>query len=57
MYKYMTMVCEDLPGDKQLDEHSKDGWDLFQIIPYTEGLTNISPGQCALYFRRPKVIS
>ena len=57
MYEYSTMISDDLPSAEQLSKQSEDGWELFQIVPYTDGLTNINPGQCALYFRRPKVMS
>lgn len=52
MFEYKTVLGTGLPNHKQFDELSEEGWELVQIIPYVEGMTDISKGEVAIYFRR-----
>ena len=57
MYEYKTMTGEGLPGEKQLNILSEEGWEMVQIIPFVPGMIEISEGDVAMYLRRMKVTS
>ena len=54
MYEHKTIVGKGLVSPDQLDEIDAEGWELIQIVPYSEGVTGFGPGEFAFYFRRAK---
>ena len=52
MYEYRTMTGRGLPGTKQLNLLSEEGWELVQIVPFTDGMVDIKEGEVGIYFRR-----
>ncbi len=52
MYEHRTVIGDGLISAEQLNSMSEEGWELIQIIPHFENMTEINPGQYAFYFRR-----
>ena len=52
MYEHKTMYADKLPAADQLDDLSKDGWEMFHLIP-----DSCAEGEYVIYLRRLKPVS